>query len=85
MANHPHRGVRRRIVGPDGRPVGTIPCYDCECCTEWTAALEVMARSIREHVAGEFRVAPCSPSCLVCAEIDWRTPLQPPDLGGSAA
>lgn len=42
------------------------PCYDCECCAKWAMALELTAASARSHVAGEARIAPCSPDCVIC-------------------
>jgi hypothetical protein len=48
------------------------PCFACECCSRWVPALEQLRDSIKAHVAGELRVAPCSPGCLVCAEVGWQ-------------
>lgn len=48
------------------------PCFDCPCCSKWSTALEQLRDSIKAHVAGELRVAPCSSGCLVCAEVQWQ-------------
>lgn len=54
----------------------------CSCCRAWTEALHILNRSIQDHVAGELRIAPCDPECLVCAQIDWqaRTAPELPEL-----
>lgn len=48
------------------------PCYDCECCALWTESLEALRASITSHVAGEMRLRPCSPECLVCGSVEWQ-------------
>lgn len=55
------------------------PCYGCECCGLWQRALQTLRDQIGKHVAGEIRVAPCDPECLVCAEVDWQGPPVPDD------
>lgn len=52
--------------------LGPEPCYGCRCCGLWAAALETLRDSIKGHLAGELRVAPCSENCLVCAEVEWQ-------------
>jgi hypothetical protein len=74
-----------RIIGPDGKPVPTpAPCYDCACCAEFNEALEVLAGNIRDHLAGEVRIAPCTPECMICAAVDWQRRDVREGLGGSA-
>jgi len=60
-----------RYVIPDNFDVE--PCYRCPCCSLWTESLQQLRDSIVAHVAGEIRIAPCSPDCLVCGSVDWQT------------
>lgn len=55
------------------------PCYRCACCELWAAALQLLRDHTARHVAGELRLAPCDPECLLCAEIDWQGPAVPDD------
>lgn len=57
---------------PPEPPPGPEPCFDCECCALWAISLQALRDSIVRHVAGELRVSPCSPECLVCAQIGWQ-------------
>jgi hypothetical protein len=50
------------------------PCYECECCGLWQDALQMLRDHAARHVAGELRLAPCHPECLVCAEVEWQQP-----------
>lgn len=52
------------------------PCYVCDCCQLWKDALQLLRDHVARHVAGELRLAPCDPECLVCAEVDWQGPPQ---------
>jgi len=66
------------------------PCCEpgCECCARWTVALTLLRESARVHLAGELRIAPCHPECLLCASIEWQgTPaavLPPAPFSGPA-
>lgn len=50
------------------------PCLlpSCDCCTKWTRSLELLRAHAIFHTKGEVRSSPCSPACLICAEIDWQ-------------
>jgi len=58
---------------------GPEPCYGCACCELWQGALQLLRDHTARHVAGELRLAPCDPECLLCAEIDWQGPPKPDD------
>lgn len=53
------------------------PCYGCACCELWKEALQTLRDHVARHVAGELRIAPCDPECLVCAEVEWQGPPVP--------
>lgn len=53
------------------------PCYGCQCCESWQAALQLLRDHTARHVAGEVRLQPCDPECLLCAEIEWQAPPVP--------
>jgi hypothetical protein len=55
------------------------PCFECPCCALWAESLQVLRDQIARHVAGELRLAPCHPDCLLCAEVEWQSPAVPDD------
>ena len=61
--------TKRHRVDPE---LGPEPCYGCRCCALWAKSLQTLRDHIERHVAGEVRVAPCDPECLVCAEVQWQ-------------
>ena len=58
---------------------GPEPCYGCDCCELWQGALQLLRNQAAAHVAGELRLAPCDPECLICGEVDWQGPPAPDD------
>ena len=66
-----HRDIDEAAAEADDAPG---PCFreGCRCCTSWTEALQLLRDSIKEHIAGEIRLKPCSSECLVCATVEWQ-------------
>ncbi|MGI8685117.1 MAG: hypothetical protein ACR2MO_08545 [Acidimicrobiales bacterium] len=73
--NDPSRRARpdASLAGEHDASPGGGPCLDCGCCAHWTAGLELLREHAVRHVAGELRLAPCRPGCLICGEIEWQT------------
>lgn len=58
---------------------GPEPCYGCPCCALWAEALQLLRDHAATHVAGELRLAPCDPECLICGEVEWQATVATPD------